>query len=129
MPMSASWKALRVIIIITFRDLHAERDHLVRFVFPRLHEELLKHRLHFVDVDLRWDVASEQDAMEVCREVVSEGRPRFVCLLGGRYSDVNPGGDLSVTIDTPFKLATDGEVGDTNVNTTKPVKPTGVRTQ
>lgn len=52
--MSASWKTVRVFISSTFKDMQAERDHLVRFVFPKLREELLPHRIHFVDVDLRW---------------------------------------------------------------------------
>ena len=51
--MSASWRTVRVFISSTFRDMQAERDHLVRFVFPRLREELLTRRIHFVDVDLR----------------------------------------------------------------------------
>lgn len=34
--MSANWKTVRVFISSTFRDMQAERDHLVRFVFPRL---------------------------------------------------------------------------------------------
>jgi hypothetical protein len=29
-----------------------------------------------VDVDLRWGVTSDQDALEVCREIVEECRPR-----------------------------------------------------
>jgi len=33
---------VRVFISSTFRDMQAERDHLVRFVFPRLREETLK---------------------------------------------------------------------------------------
>ena len=60
--MSATWKTVRVFISSTFKDMQAERDHLVRFVFPRLREELLGRRMHFVDVDLRWGVTSEQDA-------------------------------------------------------------------
>ena len=32
--MSASWKTVRVFISSTFRDMQAERDWLVRFVFP-----------------------------------------------------------------------------------------------
>jgi hypothetical protein len=76
--------------------MHAERDYLVRFVFPRLREELLRWRIHFVDVDLRWGVTSDQ-ALEVCREVVDECRPRFICLLGGRYGDVRTGNELSLT--------------------------------
>ena len=46
-------KTVRVFISSTFRDMHAERDYLVRFVFPRLREKLLQRRIHLVDVDLR----------------------------------------------------------------------------
>ena len=43
--------------------MQAERDHLVRFVFPRLREELLKRRVHLVDVDLHWGVTADEDAL------------------------------------------------------------------
>lgn len=51
---------------------HLERDHQVRFVFPRLREELLPRRIHFVDVDLRWGVASDRHAVGVYREIIDE---------------------------------------------------------
>ena len=51
--MTAAWRTVRVFISSTFRDMQAERDHLVRFVFPRLREQLLLRRIHLVDVDLR----------------------------------------------------------------------------
>jgi hypothetical protein len=95
--MAGPWRTIRVFISSTFHDMQAERDHLVRFVFPRLHEELLKYHVHFVDVDLRWGVTSEQNVLEVCREVIDECRPRFICLLGGRYGSVPPGGSESLT--------------------------------
>jgi WD40 repeat protein len=97
--MSSSWKIVRVFISSTFRDMQAERDHLVRFVFPKLREELLKHRIHLVDVDLRWGVTSDQDALGVCREVIDECHPRFMCILGGRYGWVPEGKDKSITAD------------------------------
>ena len=93
------WKTVRVFISSTFRDMHAERDHLVRFVFPRLREELLKHRIHLIDVDLRWGVTSDQDALGVCREVIDECHPRFIGMLGGRYGWVPKGYDKSITAD------------------------------
>lgn len=93
------WKTVRVFISSTFRDMHAERDHLVRFVFPKLREELLKHRLHLIDVDLRWGVTSDQDALGVCREVIDECHPRFIGMLGGRYGWVPEGQDRSITAD------------------------------
>ena len=39
------WKTIRTFISSTFRDMQAERDHLVGFVFPRLREELVKWRM------------------------------------------------------------------------------------
>jgi hypothetical protein len=98
-PMSTAWKTVRVFISSTFRDMQAERDHLVRFVFPRLREQLLSRRIHLVDVDLRRGVTSEQDASEVWREIINECRPRFLCMLGGRYGWVPPGKPRSITAD------------------------------
>jgi len=97
--MPAAWKTVRVFISSTFRDMQAERDHLVRFVFPKLREELVKFRIHLVDVDLRWGVTGDQDALEVCREVIDECHPRFMCMLGGRYGWVPEGQDKSITAD------------------------------
>jgi len=97
--MSATWKTIRVFISSTFRDMQAERDWLVRFVFPKLREELLKYRIHFVDVDLRWGVTGDQDALDVCREVIDQCHPRFMCMLGGRYGCVPAGREESITAD------------------------------
>ena len=97
--MAGSWQTIRVFISSTFLDMQAERDHLVRFVFPRMREHLLQRRIHLVDVDLRWGVTSEQDASEVCREIITECRPRFLCMLGGRYGTIPKGNDISITED------------------------------
>ena len=105
--MPAAWRTVRVFISSTFRDMQAERDHLVRFVFPRLREELLRRRMHLVDVDLRWGVTSEQDAQQVCREIIDECRPRFLCMLGGRYGWTPPGRDRSITADEVHCAALD----------------------
>jgi hypothetical protein len=96
---AALWKTLRVFISSTFKDMHAERDHLVRFVFPKLREELMKRHIHLIDVDLRWGVTSDMDAMTVCREVIDECHPRFIGLLGGRYGWVPAGREVSITAD------------------------------
>jgi hypothetical protein len=37
--MPEAWRTVRVFISSSFRDMQAERDHLVRFVFPRLRGE------------------------------------------------------------------------------------------
>jgi telomerase protein component 1 len=58
--MSATWKTVVVFISSTFRDMQAERDYLVKVVFPVLREHLEKDRIHLVDIDLRWGVTQEQ---------------------------------------------------------------------
>lgn len=47
---------IRAFISSTFRDMHAERGHLVTVVFPELRERVEKLGLEFFDVDLRWGV-------------------------------------------------------------------------
>ena len=88
--MAEGWKTVRVFISSTFKDMQAERDHLVRFVFPRLREDLLRRRIHLVDVDLRWGVTSDQDAFDLCMDEIDRCKPRFLCMLGGRYGWVPP---------------------------------------
>ena len=95
--MNTNWKTVRVFISSTFLDMQAERDHLVRFVFPRLREQLLLQRIHLVDVDLRWGITDEQDALEASLEIIDECRPRFLCILGGRYGWVPIGKTRSIT--------------------------------
>lgn len=89
--MDSSEKIVRVFISSTFRDMHAERDHLVTVVFPELRERLERLGLEFYDVDLRWGVP-EKDAngetansWEYCRQWIDRVEPFFVCILGQRY--------------------------------------------
>ncbi len=50
--MAGPWKTVRVFISSTFRDMQAERDHLVRFMLSKLGNEWLKCRIRIVDRDL-----------------------------------------------------------------------------
>lgn len=93
------WRTVKVFVSSTFVDMRGERDYLARHIFPRLRRELIKWRIHLVEIDLRWGVASEDNVVEVCREVIDECRPRFVCLLGGRYGTIPPGHERSITHD------------------------------
>ncbi|OPY55896.1 MAG: NACHT domain protein [Pelotomaculum sp. PtaU1.Bin035] len=79
------WKEIRLFISSTFRDMHAERDFLVRFVFPKIREELLKRRIYFVDVDLRWGITAEDNIVGACRSIIDECKPLFLGILGDRY--------------------------------------------
>ena len=87
--MASAWKTVRVFISSTFRDMHAERDHLVKVVFPALRERLEKYRIHLVDIDLRWDITEEEAqndrVLDLCLQQIDECRPFFVGILGERY--------------------------------------------
>ena len=87
--MAVTWKTVRVFISSTFRDMHAERDYLVKVTFPSLRERLEKHRIHLVDIDLRWGITEEETqrdrVLDLCLEQIDECRPFFVGILGERY--------------------------------------------
>ena len=53
-PGPVPWKRVAVFVSSTFSDMHAERDYLVKRVFPDLHDWCERRRLRLVDVDLRW---------------------------------------------------------------------------
>ncbi|NUQ62866.1 MAG: DUF4062 domain-containing protein [Pirellulales bacterium] len=96
--MSAPWKTVRVFVSSTFRDMHAERDHLVRVVFPELRERCAQRQLYLVDVDLRWGVTEEDAqrgrALEICLREIEDCRPFFVGILGERYGWIPPRYDI-----------------------------------
>jgi tetratricopeptide (TPR) repeat protein len=95
--MGASWKTVRVFISSTFRDMHAERDYLINTIFPELQERMAARRLHLRPVDLRWGVLEEEDALDICLNVIEECRPFFIGLLGNRYGFTPLGSDVSIT--------------------------------
>lgn len=84
-------RKIRVFISSTFRDMHAERDHLVTVVFPELRERVESLGLEFFDVDLRWGVpetgvdGEKANSWEYCKRWIDRVEPFFVCMLGQRY--------------------------------------------
>src|SRR5579883_990960 len=91
--MPGTWKTVRVFISSTFRDMHAERDWLVKRVFPALRERLEAHCIHLIDIDLRWGVTKEQadndEVLDICLKQIDECRPFFLGILGERYGWVS----------------------------------------
>ncbi len=83
------WRTVKVFLSSTFRDMHAERDHLIKVTFPALREKLLPYRVELYDIDLRWgiteDEAKNQQVIGLCLEQVDQCRPFFLAFLGHRY--------------------------------------------
>ena len=90
MTENSDWENVYVFISSTFNDMHAERDFLVKRVFPELSAWCEERRLRLVDIDLRWGVTEEDSehnkrVVEVCLQNIDQCRPFFLCFLGQRY--------------------------------------------
>ena len=87
-PHEAS-RAIRVFVSSTFRDMQAEREELVKRVFPQLRKLCESRGVTWGEVDLRWGVTDEQKAegqvLPICLAEIALSRPYFIGLLGERY--------------------------------------------
>lgn len=94
------WRDVYVFISSTFNDMHAERNYLVRRVFPELSQWCAKHRLRLRDIDLRWGITEEDSrenlrTVEICLNNIDRCRPFFLCFIGQRRGWVPTGGDIA----------------------------------
>jgi WD40 repeat protein len=89
---------IRMFVSSTFRDMHAERDYLNRFIFPELRSRCWQRGVEFLGVDLRWGITQQdaecRGALAICLEEIDRCLPFFVCLLGDRYGWVPPPDDI-----------------------------------
>jgi tetratricopeptide (TPR) repeat protein len=96
--MDTPTRELRIFISSTFRDMQAERDYLVRQVFPGLRKSCRERQVEFTDIDLRWGLTREEaeqgQVVRICLEEVDRCRPYFISLLGERYGWSPLDGDL-----------------------------------
>lgn len=92
--MSTPWASRPVFLSSTFRDIHAERDHLRDVVYPGLEEDLRERRHHLEPIDLRWGVetvslddehAKELLVLKVCLAEIERSRLFLIVLVGERY--------------------------------------------
>eukprot|EP00071_Canis_lupus_P050235 XP_022283792.1 telomerase protein component 1 isoform X2 [Canis lupus familiaris] len=85
------WCSVRLFISSTFRDMHGERDLLLRAVLPALQARAAPRRLGLRAIDLRWGIPEEETRrnrqLEVCLGEV-ESSQLFVGILGSRYGYV-----------------------------------------
>ncbi len=87
--MASSSRLVRIFISSTFRDFIAERDELVKKVFPELRRRCKDRFVEIVEVDLRWGITVEQaesgQVLPICLSEIEKCRPFFIGLLGERY--------------------------------------------
>ncbi|MBN1654911.1 MAG: DUF4062 domain-containing protein [Deltaproteobacteria bacterium] len=102
------WRRAHIFISSTFNDMHAERDYLVKRVFPQLQDWCERRRIRVIDVDLRWGVTEDdairnKNAVSVCLRRVDQCRPYFLCFLGQRYGWVPRPEDISAKTFAEFE--------------------------
>ncbi|XP_006835617.1 PREDICTED: telomerase protein component 1 [Chrysochloris asiatica] len=87
------WRSIRLFISSTFRDMHGERDLLLRVVLPALQARAAPHHISLHAIDLRWGVTEEETRtnrqLEVCLGEV-ENSQLFLGILGSRYGYIPP---------------------------------------
>uniref|UniRef100_A0A8D1JHP7 Telomerase associated protein 1 n=1 Tax=Sus scrofa TaxID=9823 RepID=A0A8D1JHP7_PIG len=92
-PISQGWRSVRLFISSTFRDMHGERDLLLRSLLPALQARAAPHCISLHAIDLRWGITEEETRrnrqLEVCLGEV-ENSQLFVGILGSRYGYVPP---------------------------------------
>jgi hypothetical protein len=94
--VNADRRAIRVFVSSTFRDMFAEREELIKRVFPQLRKLCEQRGVTWGDVDLRWGITEDQaergEVLPVCLGEIDRCRPFFIGILGERYGWV-PGPD------------------------------------
>jgi hypothetical protein len=75
---------IRVFISSTFRDMKAEREHLIKVFFPQFVDTMVKPRGNSLTVvDLRWGITEERaragDVLPICLSEIDHCRPFFLC--------------------------------------------------
>ncbi|XP_072172518.1 telomerase protein component 1-like [Diadema setosum] len=68
----SGWKTIRIFVSSTFKDFHAEREVLVKEVFPDLRQWCEKRRLHLVECDLRWGIPKDTTSADTLRACLGE---------------------------------------------------------
>lgn len=86
---AADERSVRIFVSSTFRDMQAERDILVKAVFPALRSRMRARGVELFEVDLRWGVTEEQaergETLPLLMAEIDRCRPFFIALLGERY--------------------------------------------
>ena len=59
-PYTDATREIRVFLSSTFKDTQAERNHLIKHVFPPVRERCAERGVGFTEIDLRWGVTEEE---------------------------------------------------------------------
>src|SRR4030042_6733290 len=88
-PTARAQRVIRVFVSSTFKDMHEEREELIKRVFPQLRKRCGARGVVWGEGDLRWGIPDEAKAegqvLPICLAEIHRCRPYFIGLLGERY--------------------------------------------
>src|SRR5664280_1551235 len=88
-PPATADRVIRVFLSSTFQDMHAEREELVKRIFPVLRRLCAQRGVIWSEIDPRWGVTTVERAegrvLPICLEEIRRCRPYFLGILGERY--------------------------------------------
>jgi hypothetical protein len=97
---------IRVFVSSTFRDMQAEREELIKRIFPQLRKICEARGVTWGEVDLRWGVSDEQkvegQVLPIRLDEVRRCRPYFIGLLGDRYGWILDGVEPAILAREPW---------------------------
>ena len=86
-PVNHLVQRIYLFVSSTFNDMHAERDYLVKYVFPELKDWCFTQGLELVDIDLRWGITDQEAAMnqtvDTCLNIIRMNAPMLLLNLTG----------------------------------------------
>jgi hypothetical protein len=87
-----SRQVVTIFVSSVFRDMHAERDLLNRFIISEAQEKLRQRGrdCSIQCIDLRWglnvaEATETREIVELCLEEIERAKPYFLCVLGQAY--------------------------------------------
>lgn len=103
----------------TFNDMHAERDYLVKYVFPELKDWCFSQGLELVDIDLRWGITDREAArgqtVDTCLNVIGSNAPMLLVNLTGERTGWIPQPDqVSAALRESYPVM-DAHFGDKSI--------------
>lgn len=82
-------RQIRIFISSTFKDMQNERDHLMKFTFPKLRALASQRDVILTELDLRWGITQEEAEngriIDICLREIDSSVPFFIGIIGNRY--------------------------------------------
>lgn len=82
-------RRMRFFISSTFIDMEAERNYLVKKIFPLIKDEAGQRFVTVTELDLRWGITQEESrsgkVLDICLKEIDNSKPFFIGIVGNRY--------------------------------------------